>query len=85
MCLENISRSKLPKVSYNFVIQMPSGQKYELIGTLDHKGDSTTTGHYVTFLKDVSGQWRCFDDKTITKCIKTRKNLYKFWHQVYSI
>ena len=49
-------------------IDLLKGQKYELIGTLDHKGESTTNGHYVTFLKDGSGQWRCFDDKITRKC-----------------
>ena len=41
---------------------LPSKETYEAVATLNHIGETTTSGHYVTHLKDDSGQWMLFDD-----------------------
>ena len=43
-------------------IVFPQDQTYEVIATLDHIGSSPSNGHYVTYLKQESGQWKFFDD-----------------------
>ena len=41
---------------------LPNAEKYEAVATLNHVGETTRSGHYVTHLKDNSGQWILFDD-----------------------
>ena len=61
-----------PKVNTFIKIEseliLPSGQKYELIATLDHIGETPMSGHYITFLKLSTGRWRKFDDDTFVDC-----------------
>ena len=41
---------------------MPNGDKYKLIGTLNHIGQMRKSGHYITNLKCATGKWVTFDD-----------------------
>lgn len=47
-------------------------EKYELIGTIVHKGTSAVKGHYITFIKDSYGNWLLYDDK---QCKQVSSNL----------
>ena len=44
------------KVEQELVLS--DNQVYDVIATLDHIGSSPYCGHYVTFLKQHSGQWK---------------------------
>ena len=41
---------------------LPNTETYEAIGALNHVGETTSSGHYVTHLRDNFGQWILFDD-----------------------
>lgn len=39
--------------------------RYELMAVLTHKGRSADSGHYVSWVKQDSGQWVQFDDEQL--------------------
>ena len=59
-----------PKIStfvqFNNELILPNGDLYEPVATLDHRGDSPVSGHYVTFLK-LEDTWVEFNDDVVTK------------------
>ena len=48
--------------------------EYEMIGAVDHIGETPNEGHYVTFLKQNSNDWIKFDDEVNTKCSLNEAN-----------
>ena len=68
----------MPKVT-TFVrmekeIVIPDDQTYEVVGIIDHVGNSPLCGHYVTYLKQDSGQWKLFDDESSKSCTFKQAN-----------
>ena len=45
-----------------------NGHAYEMIGVVDHIGESPKSGHYITFLKDPDGNWILFNDGVNMTC-----------------
>ena len=43
-------------------IKLPNKVEYEPVAFLNHRGFVKTAGHYVSYLKNESGQWMLFDD-----------------------
>ncbi|GAU96355.1 hypothetical protein RvY_07814 [Ramazzottius varieornatus] len=39
--------------------------KYTLYGVIVHKGTKLSSGHYVIYLKHMSGRWLCIDDRAV--------------------
>ena len=39
-----------------------NGDKYEVVAIINHWGNSLRSGHFVTYLKNESGQWWLLDD-----------------------
>ena len=60
------------KVEQELVLS--ANQVYDVIATLDHIGSSPYSGHYVTFLKQHSGQWKLFDDERSKMCTLRQAN-----------
>ena len=55
-------------------ILLPEDHVYELNGIIDHIGNSPLSGHYVTYLKQDSGQWKLFDDERSKSCTFKQAN-----------
>ena len=47
------------------ILKLPTGDHYELVGTVDHSGESDKSGHYTSHVKK-HGKWmRCNDSSVI--------------------
>merc|ERR1712208_175800 len=53
---------------------MSKSHVYEIVATGDHIGNSPFNGHYVTYLKQKSGQWKIFDDERSQSCTFKKAN-----------
>ena len=49
-------------VNIDAELELPSKEIYETVAIINHIGETTSSGHYVTHLRDDSGQWMLFDD-----------------------
>ena len=54
-------------VKFGTELRLPNGDVYEVVGVLDHWGDTLKAGHYVTYLKTESGQWFLYNDAQVHK------------------
>ena len=55
-------------VTINSCLEFPNDNQYEIVATLDHIGNAQNMGHYVTHLKQESGQWISLDDTYSKNC-----------------
>ena len=44
------------------------GHNYQLVGTVDHLGDTLSHGHWVTRLRSEEGQWLLYNDAQVSNC-----------------
>ena len=51
------------------------GNKYKLIGVIEHLGQSGETGHFIANCKHFNGEWYIFSDSTI---YPTKNNYNKY-------
>ena len=52
----------------NYVYNNLSPKKYELIGVVQHYGESSMSGHYVAYCKSkFDNNWYKFNDSIVTK------------------
>ena len=51
-----------------------NGIEYELVGTVDHRGNKLDIGHYVSHVKREKGPWVFCDDAHITVATLDRVN-----------
>ena len=49
-----------------FELKLQDSTDYQLLGTLDHRGKTMTSGHYVTKVLSEEGQWLLCNDLTVT-------------------
>ena len=54
-------------VKFASEVMISNGEKYEVVATINHWGNALKSGHFVTYLKNESGQWWLLDD-TNSKC-----------------
>ena len=52
-------------VKFDEEILFPDGNKYEILGTLCHRGTTVSAGHFVTYIKAENDHWMLFDDNII--------------------
>lgn len=45
----------------------PNPYTYHLQAIVKHKGESASSGHYVTNILDENNQWNCYDDTSVYK------------------
>ena len=61
-------------VKFGPELRLPNGDVYEVVGVLDHWGDTLKAGHYVTYLKTESGQWFLYNDAQVQHSSLTEAN-----------
>ncbi|XP_055353543.1 ubiquitin carboxyl-terminal hydrolase nonstop-like [Paramacrobiotus metropolitanus] len=56
-----------------YMAEQHSGStKYVLYGVVVHKGVKLSSGHYVCYIKHMSGRWLCMDDRAVFCCSESQ-------------